>query len=354
MTKRWIGGIFLAWLLASGSLTGAQETDHGEDEAEGLFLEVQAPQDSVLFDDLTVLLVPVSAMAQAGPKYVHADNGQLITELRPITVCFNGGSVGDRSRIASLAKVWEIEGSGVEFDFGDYQNPTLCPANISHDIRVGFGSSGTWSYTGAEARLNGDRRSTMEFDIPRIPPSDFNRAATHEFGHALGLYHEHQNPSANCENEIDWKKAPAVLFEEWGVTDEEVIANFRRLAIEGLIYSSYDAKSVMNYPLPKGIFRKELIDSGVALHCRQPKRRTISVLDREAIRQLYPEGAAMYELARLEGWQRFVSALDASGVSPSERERALAAAAALKPWSTLDESKYIDWVSQLTQENQIE
>ena len=49
------------------------------------------------------------------------------------------------------------------------------------------------------------------FDIAPPPDSEFARIVIHEFGHALGLEHEHQSPFSSCENEFKWDVIYATL-----------------------------------------------------------------------------------------------------------------------------------------------
>lgn len=80
------------------------------------------------------------------------------------------------------------------------------------------------------------------------PEKELREVVLHEFGHALGLIHEHQLP----ENGIRWNRKAVIedLSQEpnsW--TLEDIETNVLRIANKSdLIYTSFDPKSIMIYP----------------------------------------------------------------------------------------------------------
>jgi len=77
---------------------------------------------------------------------------------------------------------------------------------------------------------------------------EFNSTTLHEFGHALGLGHEHLNPTAN----IQWNK-PYVYAEyaKQGWNAEKVDFNvLNPIPVSKADYTIFDKKSIMLYPFP--------------------------------------------------------------------------------------------------------
>ena len=82
----------------------------------------------------------------------------------------------------------------------------------------------------------------------RTPAYEIKRTVLHEFGHALGLLHEHQNPAGG----IPWDEA-AVYDHYWRtqgwdrqMTYSNVMATAKRDVTQ---YSAYDRASIMHYPV---------------------------------------------------------------------------------------------------------
>ncbi|WP_419699053.1 M12 family metallopeptidase [Mucilaginibacter sp. NFX135] len=62
-------------------------------------------------------------------------------------------------------------------------------------LRVGFQNTGSWSHIGTNAKGIPRSRATINFGwlSNTLPERDFKQVVLHEFGHALGLIHEHQS-----------------------------------------------------------------------------------------------------------------------------------------------------------------
>jgi len=146
------------------------------------------------------------------------------------------------------------------------------------DIRISDdeGLKGNWSAIGTQARHIDEDQPTMHLD--RTDDSKkFRSTALHEFGHALGLLHEHQHP----QNTLDWDR-PQVY--DYYTSDAFSEAMVREHILEpdnrpGLQITPYDPQSVMHYEIPA-----ELRRNGQGT----PKNTTLSAGDQQAIRRLYP------------------------------------------------------------------
>jgi serralysin len=73
----------------------------------------------------------------------------------------------------------------------------------------------------------------------------------HEFGHALGLVHEHMNPA----QPIEWnkEKVRSDMRTSQGWSDEKIDANmFYRYDKKDIFGTDVDETSIMMYPIPPG------------------------------------------------------------------------------------------------------
>ncbi|NWA82293.1 M12 family metallopeptidase [Pseudomonas sp. D2002] len=117
------------------------------------------------------------------------------------------------------------------------------------DIRISGKNDGTGSYSavGTEAKEYPKDSPTMHIDL--VQTADMlNHTIRHEFGHALGLEHEHQHP----DHTINWDKDK--VHEEGkklGLSKAEVYKNIQDTLDPNLTTrSAYDPKSIMHYKTP--------------------------------------------------------------------------------------------------------
>jgi hypothetical protein len=244
----------------------------------------------------TARLIPSEAK---GPS-VRQLRGVVIRALtwRPghtVKVCFRSGTRGAQERVARVAQEWS-QYANVTFDFTEGGAPRKCRGDGSEDIKIDFvDGRGWWSYYGSASRVR-DPSMNLQFfgvDTPLFsngqpaPEAEIRRIILHEFGHALGMLHEHQSPAANCDAEIDWNVAYK-LGESMGWNREQVNQNFRQLLFtDELNMSEVDRKSIMHYSLPAEIFKQ-----GKRSPCWIPGNMDLSVQDRRFIAGVYPRSTA--------------------------------------------------------------
>jgi hypothetical protein len=162
-----------------------------------------------------------------------------------ITVRFLGGDRSLKDRVRAAALTWTGPGlANLQLRFVD-NGPT--------DIRIAFQQgAGSWSYIGTMCRDIPEPEPTMNFGwlTPQSDDITLQSVVLHEFGHALGLIHEHQNPN----HRIDWDRA-AVIQDLSGPPN-----NWDEATIETNMFKAYDPTqvagtavdplSIMMYPIP--------------------------------------------------------------------------------------------------------
>ena len=161
-----------------------------------------------------------------------------------IKIRFLEGDPGLQAKVVAVAKEWTgPDTANLTFDFGDYDDA---------DIRIAFMQGrGSWSYIGTDC-LNHPKGATMNFGwlTPNSSDDEIRRVVLHEFGHAIGLIHEHQNP----KDPIQWNR-DAVERDLSGPPnnwDPATIETniFRKYELGELTATSVDKDSIMMYPIP--------------------------------------------------------------------------------------------------------
>ena len=191
-----------------------------------------------------------------------------------IGVRFVDGDPHLHDRVRAVAEEWSgptMANIGLRFlDDGDA------------DIRIAFEEGdGSWSYLGTMCQQIPTPEPTMNYGWLTSDSSDdeLRRVVLHEFGHALGLIHEHQNPN----RPIDWNRAAVIADlsappNNWSL---ETIENniFKQYDPEKLKGSPTDALSIMMYPIPRS-WTNDGFSAGL--------NGELSETDRTFIRDAYP------------------------------------------------------------------
>jgi serralysin len=162
-----------------------------------------------------------------------------------ISVSFLDGDESVKQRVRKVAQRWTAPGmANLRFTFQD---------NNDSMIRISFKYPGSWSVLGNQCLSITDlTRPTMNYGWlkPESTDDELRRVVLHEFGHALGLIHEHQSPAGG----IPWNR-DAVIRDLSGPPNnwdlEKIEHNmFRPIDKKESNFSSLDPKSIMMYPLP--------------------------------------------------------------------------------------------------------
>jgi hypothetical protein len=191
---------------------------------------------------------------------------------RSLRVTFLDGDPNVQQKVEHVAKQW-MEHANIIFDF--VNDPDA-------EIRISFRNSGSWSALGTDALVEEyfpKTEPTMNYGwlMPSSLDDDYS-VVLHEFGHALGLIHEHQNPA----NEIRWNRAAVIRDlsgppNNWdeATIDRNVFRRYRRRQTQ---FTEFDPKSIMLYSFP----RHWTLDG-----MEFPENKTLSEIDKRFIQERY-------------------------------------------------------------------
>lgn len=163
-----------------------------------------------------------------------------------ITVAFMAGTEGLRARVRNTALRWVGSGmANLNLRFVD----DVSNADIRIDFRAGDGS---WSTVGTTCRQVPKNQPTMNFGWINEDSAEeeLRSVVLHEFGHALGLIHEHQSPNPP----IQWKRETVISSlsgppNSWSVAEIEFNV-LTAASPEDLDATARDPLSIMMYPFP--------------------------------------------------------------------------------------------------------
>lgn len=190
-----------------------------------------------------------------------------------ISIGFMDGDPGVQARVVKAAKEWIQPGlANLRFSFA---------ANANTLIRVSFRYQGSWSVIGTTCKRVPKDQPTMNFGwlTPSSTDAELRRVVLHEFGHALGLIHEHQNPAGG----IHWNKAQ--VYKDlsgppngWSraAIDHNMFELYSRAETN---FTAVDGRSIMMYPIP-ATWTTDGFHVGL--------NSTLSAMDRQFIRAQYP------------------------------------------------------------------
>lgn len=152
-----------------------------------------------------------------------------------LRVQWRGGSAAQRASAREQALRW-TEHANLRFVFD---------AGPEAEIRVAFDETdGAWSYVGTDARSIPASMPTLNLGF------EDGGTACHEFGHAIGMGHEHQSPFGG----LLWNEA-RVIAELGGSpnfwTEAEVRSNvLEKYAVDQIRGTEFDPESIMLYAFP--------------------------------------------------------------------------------------------------------
>jgi hypothetical protein len=225
--------------------------------------------------------------AAGGPRRLKASGVAQIARMAVITSKkwapgstvrgrFLDGSAKMKKAVSAIAKEWE--------KYADIKIKFVTSGDA--EVRISFyADSGSWSAVGRDA-LNASyfplHQPTMNYGWLRDNTADeeYHRVVTHEFGHALGCIHEHQQPKFTRK----WDVAAVMKYfsgppNYWSAAD--IKSNvLDKYSPRGIAATAFDPKSIMLYSFDGKLFADGLGPTN--------ENTRVSPTDIKMIKQMYP------------------------------------------------------------------
>jgi hypothetical protein len=189
---------------------------------------------------------------------------------------FLGGSEAQQDKAIKMASKW-MDYANIHITFVDTQD---------EDVRIAFmPGQGSWSALGVDAHNTSffpKNQPTMNFGWldETTDDTEWQRVVVHEFGHALGCIHEHQNPNEH----LNWDRDAVYRYFSGppNFWDKETIDFniLEKYSPEGISATLFDPNSIMLYMFPPQLF----LD-----HKGTNNNTDLSDMDKAFIQQMYPK-----------------------------------------------------------------
>lgn len=232
----------------------------------------------------TTLLLVNTAFAStqlvvARNKLWKSDRSGTVT----LNIAFLTGTPEEKQLIKKYASIWT---QYANMDFNFYDSLLDLPRGQKAHIRILIAqrdenaSIGGDSYVGTDANYRRNNDSTMRIYISKKEmPSQLRGIVLHEFGHAIGLQHEHQHPER--EFSYDQEKILTTCSTQ-GISESQCkFMHLDTFSTRDHDTYAYDPNSVMHYPLP----REGVVNASEAAFTSSS---TLSLLDKVGIAKVYP------------------------------------------------------------------
>ncbi len=232
--------------------------------------ELQAEADLVALEEN-----PANHPDADSPFEIAAVKHKMWQPGRVLRVRFLDGDPAVQQKIQQVAQQWS-EHANIQLVFA---------GDPDAEIRISFLQPGSWSYIGTDALLIPSDQPTMNYGWlqPDTDDEEYSRVVLHEFGHALGCIHEHQNPAGgipwNVNAVLEYYMGPPNNWSEAQVR-ENVLRAYDK---DTTSYTQFDERSIMLYPVPA-----EHTTDGKGIPWQNS---VLSESDKTFIAQMYPRAA---------------------------------------------------------------
>jgi hypothetical protein len=250
------------------------DTQRSAAEVKQLVLDIRGQKEIAgqIIVELRTLRPDESNVARASreEKGIAPERGKLWKNNSTLRIRFLDGSEEEKSLVRNAIKQW---GEHVNLTFNEIRSGEA-------EIRISFKEDGSWSFIGTDALGLPQERATINYGIMAqlTGPGTKMQNALHEFGHAIGLAHEFQNPSAG---DVFKRAAVESFYSSTYGWDKTTIERNVLAKAEYPGSRPYDPGSIMNYSFPAQLF----------MPGKQTKPgNTLSESDKRYVASLYPRG----------------------------------------------------------------
>ena len=250
--------------------------------------------------------VPAEALQSA--RFIYLAGAAWRTPV--ITVCFWNGKKNVQDYVMKYANDWTKYGA-IKFSYQTNGQNNICTDANSANIRISLDANeprdlyvneedsrkGDWSYPGnIDLRRYLVTMNLADVEKGRLDnPHWTHHAIRHEFGHALGLMHEHQRKE--CEGWFNFEQI--AKDNGWTVDHAKTqVGTFPDSDLAGLGFvGDYDKNSIMQYNFAKNWLLER---PGLTNPCIRPDIEDLSDKDKAGIAALYAPLEASPHVASAE------------------------------------------------------